>query len=104
MPSSSINNASVPPVAHRWLRVILAACVGVLVCSLIVPVFRPVPRLPWYDGVLLETVLRLQHGGSTYQGLSHGSLVPPESPYFPATIFITWAASTVLPLGAYWPR
>ncbi len=99
-----MKSTSTTTTAHPWLRVILAACVGVFACSLLVPLLQPIPRLPWYDGVLLETVLRLQQGGSTYQGLSNGSRVPAESPYFPSTVFITWAASTVLPLGAYWPR
>src|SRR4051812_24821623 len=82
----------------------LIAAVAALLFLLLVPTFAPVPHIPWYEGVVLATVERLQHGGSAYVGLSNGSLVPAESPYFPASIFITWLASSLVPPSTYWPR
>ncbi len=49
--------------------------------------------------MLLGTVERLQHGGAIYTSLVPGSLVPTETPYFPGSVLLTWAAATLLPVS-----
>lgn len=67
---------------------LLAVAIGTFAVSLLTSLLRPLPLVPWHDGVLIATLDRLSGGGIVYPGFGDTAIGAPETPYFPGNVLL----------------
>jgi hypothetical protein len=76
---------------------LLAVAIASFAVSLLTSLLRPLPLVPWHDGVLIATLDRLSGGGMVYPGFGEAAIGAPETPYFPGNVLLLMPLAWIFP-------